>query len=98
MLRAQLTPAMASGPCFVDDLLELVRDQVQGLVPGCLPERPVLPDEGRLEPVLRIDEVVAEAALDAEPALVGLGPLPRPVTLTILPSFTWSHCWQPTPQ
>ena len=43
MLRAQLTPARASGPSFCDDLLELGGHQIQGLVPGGFAETVVLP-------------------------------------------------------
>ena len=77
MLRAQLTPARASGPCFGDDLLELAGHQVQRLVPGGLPELAVLPDQRRLEPLFGIDEIVAEAALDAEAAPGWAGRPPR---------------------
>ena len=75
MLRAQLTPATASGPVLVDDLLELVRHQVQGLVPGGLAELAVLLDQGRGQAFRGVDEVVAEAALHAEAPLVGRGAL-----------------------
>ena len=64
---------MASGPCLVDGLLELVGHQVQGLVPGGLPELAVGLDQRHRQPFRGVDEVIAEAAFDTETALVGSG-------------------------
>ena len=74
ILRAQLTPAMASGPCLAMVSLSLCGHQVQGLVPGGFPELAVGLDQRHGEPFRGVNEVIAEAAFDAEPALVGRGP------------------------
>ena len=58
-----------------DGFLELVGHQVQGLVPGGLPELAVGLDQRHREPFRGVDKVIAEAAFDAETALVGSGAL-----------------------
>ena len=51
MLRAQLTPAIASAARLADDLLELAGDKIEGFVPTGRPETITLPDERGRETV-----------------------------------------------
>jgi hypothetical protein len=60
-----------------DDLLELGHNQVQGLIPGSLAELTVLSDQRCPQTVMGVDKVISEAALDAQPAVVGSGALDR---------------------
>lgn len=57
---------------FGDDFPEPLHHQVEGFIPGCFAEMVVFPNEGRLEPLLRVDEVISIATLDAETTIIGL--------------------------
>ena len=53
------------------DLLEFFRHHVQGLVPGCLPKGFAFADQGLGEAFGRVDKVIPETSLDAQPPKVG---------------------------
>ena len=56
------------GPVLLNDSIKSIGYCIQGFIPGGLLQFAVFPDQGRFQPLFRVNEVESETALDTEAA------------------------------